>query len=338
MDLEVLFVGTAGSAPTARRGLPALLVRRGGERLLFDCGEGTQRQLLRSSGLVDLEDVFLTHFHADHFLGLPGMLKTFALRGRDAPLTVHGPPGLRRLFDALRVVIGRTPFELRLVELEPAEPIRRDGYVIAPFAVEHRTRAYGYALVEDERAGRFDERRARELGVAPGPDFGRLHSGESVPGAHGEVRPDQVVGATRPGRKVVVTGDTAPCQATEVVAHRADLLVHEATFADDEERRAAETGHTTARAAAELAARAEVAMLALTHVSPRYAGRELRDEAREAFAQAVVPRDFDRIEVPFPERGAPVLVRGEARRTPASAAAAQAGGEQAESPAAVLPR
>lgn len=338
MDLEVLFLGTAGSAPTARRGLPALLVRRGGERLLFDCGEGTQRQLLRSSGLVDLEDVFLTHFHADHFLGLPGMLKTFALRGRDAPLTVHGPPGLRRLFDALRVVIGRTPFELRLVELEPAEPIRRDGYVIAPFAVEHRTRAYGYALVEDERAGRFDERRARELGVAPGPDFGRLHSGESVPGAHGEVRPDQVVGATRPGRKVVVTGDTAPCQATEVVAHRADLLVHEATFADDEERRAAETGHTTARAAAELAARAEVAMLALTHVSPRYAGRELRDEAREAFAQAVVPRDFDRIEVPFPERGAPVLVRGEDRRTPASAAAAQAGGEQAEYPAAVLPR
>jgi ribonuclease Z len=338
MDLEVLFVGTAGSAPTARRGLPALLVRRGGERLLFDCGEGTQRQLLRSSGLVDLEDVFLTHFHADHFLGLPGMLKTFALRGREAPLTVHGPPGLRRLFDALRVVVGRTPFELRLVELEPAEPLRRDGYAIAPFAVDHRTRAYGYALVEDERPGRFDEHRARELGVAPGPDFGRLHGGESVPGAHGEVRSEQVVGATRPGRKVVITGDTAPCQATEVVAHGADLLVHEATFAQDEAERAADTGHTTARAAAELAARAEVAMLALTHISPRYAGRELRDEAREAFPGTVVPRDLDRIEVPFPERGVPVLVRGDDRRSPASPAPEEAGSEQAGRPAAVLPR
>ena len=317
MDLEVLFLGTAGSAPTARRGLPSLLIRRGGERLLFDCGEGTQRQLLRSEGLVDLEEVFLTHFHADHFLGLPGMLKTFALRGRDAPLTVYGPPGLRRLIGALDVIIGRTPFELRLVELEAGEPLRRDGYLIAPFAVSHRTRAYGYALVEDERPGRFDEARARELGVAPGPDFGSLHRGETVAGAHGDVRSEQVVGETRPGRKIVLTGDTVPTHLTEVVAHQADLLVHEATFAHEEADRAAETHHSTARAAAELAARAEVRLLALTHLSPRYAGPELRDEARVAFAATVVPRDFDRVEVPFAERGAPVHRHGD-DRAPAS--------------------
>jgi ribonuclease Z len=309
MDLDVLFIGTAGSAPSARRGLPATLVRRGGDRLLFDCGEGTQRQLLRSIGLLDLEEVFITHFHADHFLGLPGMLKTFSLRGRETPLSVYGPPGLRRLFDALDPVIGRTGFELRLVELEPGDELRRDEYVVAAFAVDHRVRAYGYALVEHERPGRFDEKRARELGVAPGPDFGRLHAGEPVRGSEGEVSPEEVVGASRPGRKVVITGDTGPSELTKVVAHRADLLVHEASFAEEEAARAKETGHTTAREAAELAAAAEVQLLALTHISPRYAGGELRDEARAVFERTIVPRDLDRVEIPFPERGGPVHVR-----------------------------
>jgi len=311
MDLEVLFLGTAGSTPTARRALPATLVTRGGDRILFDCGEGTQRQLLRSVGLVDLEEVFVTHFHADHFLGLPGMLKSFALRGRDAPLSVYGPPGLRRLFEALAPVIGRIPFELRLVELEPNVRLERDGYAIAAYAAEHGVRAYGYALVEDERPGRFDEQRARELGVEPGPDFGRLHRGEAVMGAGGEVRPEQVVGEPRRGRKIVLTGDTSPTAATRVAADHADLLVHEATFAADEAERARATGHATARGAAELALEARVALLALTHVSPRYGGAELRDEGREVFEQTIVPHDFDRVEIPFPERGEPAHVRAE---------------------------
>ncbi len=311
MDLDVLFLGTAGSTPTARRALPATLVTRGGDRILFDCGEGTQRQLLRSVGLVDLEEVFVTHFHADHFLGLPGMLKSFALRGRDAPLSVYGPPGLRRLFEALAPVIGRIPFELRLVELEPNVRLERDGYAIAAYAAEHGVRAYGYALVEDERPGRFDEQRARELGVDPGPDFGRLHRGEAVAGTGGEVRPEQVVGEPRRGRKIVLTGDTSPTVATRVVADHADLLVHEATFAADEAERARATGHATARGAAELALEARVALLALTHVSPRYGGAELRDEGREVFEPTIVPHDFDRVEIPFPERGEPVHLRAE---------------------------
>jgi len=306
MDLDVLFVGTAGSAPTARRGLPATLVRRGGDRLLFDCGEGTQRQLLRSVGLLELEEIFISHFHADHFLGLPGLLKTFSLRGRDHPLTIYGPPRLGALFDAMLPVMGKTAFEVRIVELEPNQELWRDGYRVAAFAVEHRVLAYGYALIEEERPGRFDEERARELGVTPGPDFGRLQEGETVTGSAGEVRPEQVLGEPRRGRKVVIAGDTAPAEMTAVVAHGADLLVHEATFSIEDAERARETGHTTARDAAELAKRAEVRLLALNHISQRYAGPELRDEAREVFPNTIVPRDFDRVEIPFPERGEPI--------------------------------
>jgi ribonuclease Z len=304
-DLDVLFLGTAGSAPTAGRGLPATLVRRGGDRLLFDCGEGTQRQLLQSIGLVELEEVFVTHFHADHFLGLPGMIKSFGLRGRETPLTIYGPPGLRSLFADLRVLIGRPPFELNLVELQPNDEVRRDDYRVAAFEVRHRVRAYGYAIVEDERPGRFDAARARELGVQEGPDFGRLQRGEAVSG----VTPEDVMGPARPGRKVVLSGDTSPCEMTGLVAHGADLLVHEATFADEEADRARETSHSTARGAAELAAEAEVGLLALTHLSPRHPPGLLRAEAREAFDSTIVPRDFDRVEVPLPERGEPVHVR-----------------------------
>jgi ribonuclease Z len=309
MDLDVLFVGTAGSAPTARRGLPATLVRRGGERLLFDCGEGTQRQLVRSVGLVELEEIFITHFHADHVLGLPGMLKTFSLRGRERPLRVYGPRRLGQLFRALAPIIGRTTFPVELNELMPNDEIERDGYRIAAFAVDHAEGSLGYALVEDERPGHLDPARAEELGVAPGPDFGRLQRGETVNG----VAPEQVMGETRRGRKLVLTGDTAPCEMTRAVAFGADLLVHEATFMEEDAERAADTRHSTALQAAQVAAAAEVGLLALTHVSPRYAGGELRDEARTVFENTVVPRDFDRVELPFPERGQPEHVRGDER-------------------------
>jgi len=313
MDLSLFFAGTAGSVPTARRGLPALLVRRGGDRLLFDCGEGTQRQLVRSTGLPELDAVFVTHFHADHWLGLPGMLKTFDLRGRERPLTVHGPPGLADMLGALRRVYGRLSYGLELVELEPGESVRREGYSVAAFAVRHRMPAYGYALWEEQRPGRFDAGLAERLGVAPGPDFGRLQRGETV----GEVTPEQVIGPARPGRKVVISGDTAPCEALAVAAHEADVLVHEATFADEEIERAEKTGHTTAGQAARIALGAGVRLLALTHLSTRYAGRELRDEARAVFAQTVLPRDFDSIEVPLAERGKPALVRWEGEAAPA---------------------
>jgi len=313
MDLSLFFAGTAGSVPTARRGLPAILLRAGGERILFDCGEGTQQQLLRSAGLPELDAIFITHYHLDHWLGLVGMLKTFDLRARERPLAIHGPPGLKALFATLRPIIGRTGYPLSLVELEPYEEVRFGGYAIGSFPVRHRVEALGYAFVEDDRPGRFDADAARALGVAEGPDFGRLQRGEPV----GDVRPEQVVGEDRPGRKIVYSGDTMPCQAVEVLAEGADLLIHEATFLSDERARARETGHSTAAQAAELARDAGVRLLALTHLSTRYFPREIRDEARAVFARTVVPRDFDAIEVPFPERGEPVLVKGEKEPAPA---------------------
>jgi ribonuclease Z len=305
MDLSLFFAGTAGSVPTARRGLPALLLRAGGDRILFDCGEGTQQQLLRSVGLPELDVVFITHYHLDHWLGIIGILKTFDLRGRERPLTVYGPPGLRALLDAMRPAWGRVTYPLSLEELDPHEEVAFDGYVIAPFPVDHRVRAYGYAFAEDDRPGRFDAETAARLGVTPGPDFGRLQAGETVNG----VTPDQVLGEPRRGRRIVYSGDTAPCQATEVFAHEADLLVHEATFLEDELARARETGHSTARQAAEVAGAAGVKLLALTHLSTRYFPRDVRDEARGVFPDTLVPRDFDTIEVPFPERGDPHLVK-----------------------------
>ncbi len=265
MDLSLLFCGTAGSVPTARRGLPGLLLRRGADRILFDCGEGTQRQLVRSGGLPDLDAIFFTHFHADHWLGLPGMLKSFALRERDKPLTIYGQPGTRELLDRVRFVFGRLPYRLTITELEPGEAVRRDGYVIEPFNVRHRMQAYGYAIVEDARPGRLDAERAIALGVADGPDLGRLTRGETV----GDVKPEDVIGPPRPGRKVVISGDTGPSEMLQVAAHEADLLVHEATFVEEERARAAETGHSTARQAAQIAAEAQVALLALVHLSGR---------------------------------------------------------------------
>jgi ribonuclease Z len=299
MDLSLFFAGTGGSVPSARRGLPATLIRRGGEKLLFDCGEGTQRQLVRSVGLLDIDAVFITHFHADHWLGLPGMLKSFALRDRERALAVFGPPGLDELMAAVRFIYGRLPYEFTVRQLEPAEGVEADGYRVTPFPVRHRGGgAFGYALVEDSRPGQFDPALAERLGVKPGPDFGRLQRGESVNG----VSPDQVMGPPRPGRKLVLSGDTAPCDAVVVAADRADVLVHEATFAEEELQRARETEHSTARQAAEVAREAHVRMLALTHLSTRHATPEVREQARAVFPAAEIPRDFDTIEVPFPER------------------------------------
>ena len=313
MDLSVFFAGTAGSVPTARRGLPALLVRRGGDRLLVDCGEGTQRQLLTTVGLADVGAVFLTHLHVDHWLGLPGMLKSFDLRDREAELAVYGPPGTGELMRAMRPVYGRLRFPFRVVELEAGDAVEFDGFEVDAFNVRHRGRALGFALVEDRRPGRFDAELAQRLGVPFGPDFGRLQAGEEVNG----VRPDQVIGPERPGRRIVFSGDTAPCAMIVAAAEGADLLVHEATFAESERERAAETGHSTARQAAETARDAGVRLLALTHLSTRYTGGEIRDEARAVFERTEVPRDFDTIELPFPERGEPELVRWGAEPAPA---------------------
>jgi len=312
MDLDLVFLGTAGSSPTGRRAPAALLIRRGGDRLLIDCAEGTQRQLMRSNiGLVELREVFITHYHADHYLGLPGMLKTFALRGRELPITIYGPRGLTDLFSALRRIFGKLTYPYELVELQGGDVLDREDYRIVTFHVSHGVPALGYALVEEARPGRFDVPTANALGVPPGPERGRLQSGEAIALDDGSVvTPQQVLGPPRPGRKLLVTGDTAPSLGYLDLAQGADLLVHEATFCEEESERAHETSHSTAREAAQVAAAAGAGMLALTHLSSRYFGPEVLREARAVFENTVVPRDFDVIEIPFAERGAPQLVKG----------------------------
>jgi ribonuclease Z len=315
VELDVVFLGTSGSMPTAKRALSATLVRRGGDRLLFDCAEGTQRQLLRSDvGLVELEEIFLTHYHADHYLGLPGMLKTFALRSREVPLTIYGPRGLNELFATLRRIFGRLTYSVSTVELEPGARLERDGYRIEPFAVDHGVTAIGYRLVEDGRPGRFGVDEADRLGVPDGRERGLLQRGESVTLADGRlVTPADVLGEPRAGRTVVLAGDTAPAASVVDAAAGADLLVHEATFLADERDRARETSHSTAGEAALVAREAGVKLLALTHVSTRYFGHQVLEEATQLFPATVVPRDFDVVAIPFPERGAPQLVRSGAR-------------------------
>jgi ribonuclease Z len=316
MDFDVVFIGTAGSMPTAQRAPSATLVRRGGERLLFDCAEGTQRQLLRSDiGLVDLPEIFVTHFHADHFLGLPGMLKTFALRGRELPLTIYGPRGLAELMGSLRRIFGRLSYPYEIVELRAGDVLARDEYELRVIAVRHGVSAIGFALVEYERPGRFDVATADLLGVPHGPERGLLQRGEPVTLANGSVvMPEAVLGPARPGRKLVLSGDTAPVQSVVDAAVGADLLVHEATFCEDEAERARETEHSTAAEAARVGRDAGVKLLALTHLSSRYSGGDVEREAREIFPDTVVPRDFDVVELPFPERGGPELVKAGARR------------------------
>jgi ribonuclease Z len=336
VDLDIVFLGTSGSVPTARRGLAGTLVRRGGDRILFDCGEGTQRQLLRSTvGLVELPEVFLTHYHADHYLGLPGMLKTFALRGREVPLTVYGPPGLVDLFGVLRRIFGKLTYEVQLVELRPGDALDRGDYRLFAFDVEHGVSSNGYALVESPRPGRFDVKAASSLGVPAGPLFGQLQAGDPVRLPTGRtVLPEQVLGPPRPGRKIVLAGDTRPAVAVLDAAREADVLVHEATFASEESERAEDTLHATAVGAAELARVAAVKMLVLTHLSNRYFGPEIAREARGVFPETVVPRDFDIIDVRFPERGGPRLVKGGAlgRREEAESHGSDGAGGGGEGP------
>jgi len=313
MDLSVVFLGTGSSVPSARRSTASVLLIRGGTRLLVDCGEGTQRQMQRSLGLVQVDEIYLTHFHADHMLGLPGLLKTYDLTGREEPLTIYGPRGLQGFFDGLGRLIGRVGYRLDLVELDPGDAVPHEGARVEAFAAEHSVRANGYALIEEPRPGRFDPEEAKRLGVAEGPAFAALQRGEEVEGSAGTVRPEQVMGESRGGRTVAVTGDTAPSHATVAAAADADLLVHDASFSEEEAQRAADTGHSTVGQAAAVAREAHVKLLSLVHISSRYHVGKVLDEAREVFEPTLAPRDFDVIEIPFPERGEPFLVPNGAR-------------------------
>ena len=304
MSLAVRFLGTSASRPTVERNVSSVAIIREGETLMFDCGEGTQRQMMRYGITFALTDIFFTHMHADHMLGVTGLLRTLALQGRTEPMNLYGPAGCEKLlWRAITLGSEKQHFEIKVFELAPDTPLKRHGYSIVPFAVEHGDRsAIGYHLVEETRLGRFNPEKAKEMGVPEGPLWGKIHKGETVTLPDGRtIKPSELVGPSRPGRRIVLTGDSRPSEATVVAATGADLLIHEATFTTEEAPRALETGHSTAREAAEVAAKAGVKRLILTHVSARYSRdtSELEREAREVFAETVIARDGMEVDVPF---------------------------------------
>ena len=301
--LQLTFLGTSAARPTVERSVSSVAVSREGETLLFDCGEGTQRQMMRYGVGFALSEIFFTHFHADHYLGVLGLIRTLALQGRTESMCFYGPKGAKQILGAaVELGLERPTFPIEIEELTAGERLRRPGYDLEIIGVEHGRHAVGYALREHERLGKFDPDKARRLGVPEGPTWGRIHRGETVELEDGRVvSPDDLVGPARPGRLVVLSGDTRPCSGVVQASHGADLLVHDATFGEDERQRAWDTAHSTAVEAAQVALAARAKRLVLTHLSARYSvsAQQLLDEARSVFAETVVAKDGLALEVPY---------------------------------------
>ncbi len=301
--LSATFLGTAAACPTVERNVSGLAVQREGETILFDCGEGTQRQMMRYGVGFTFREIFLTHYHSDHILGVTGLIRTLGLQDRSEPVTIYGPkPAEQVIRGLLNLGVERTRFPVDIREVRPGDRLSREEYDILVYETDHRADTVGFALVEHERLGRFNPERAREMGIPEGPLWGKIHRGESVTTPEGRVvRADELVGPTRPGRKLVYPGDTRPSPRVIEMAHGADLFIHEATFTEDERDRAHETGHSTAKQAAEMARMAAVRKLVLTHISARYSREapEVLEEAKAVFPETIVARDGLTVEVPF---------------------------------------
>jgi len=303
--LKITFLGTSGSIPTPGRGMPALMVQREGIRILFDCGEGAQRQMMRARcGFMDISSIFLSHFHADHTLGIPGLLQTMSFQGRTEPLHIYGPRFVEEYCSLLNALgFLSLGFPVLAHAVEPGDVLEFTGYRIEVFATVHSVPSLGYTLREEPRPGRFDRERALALGVPEGPLFGRLHRGETVVVDGREVRSEDVVGPPRPSRAIAYTGDTVPSETFLPYIRGVDVWVSECTFGDDMADKAEETLHSTAGGVAQLAAGAGVKLLALTHVSSRYSTdtAPLLESAQRYFPNVIVAEDFTEVEVPLTE-------------------------------------
>jgi len=310
--LTVTFLGTSAARPTVERNVSGLAIHREGETLLFECGEGTQRQMMRYGVSFALSEIFFTHFHADHFLGVIGLIRTLGLQGRPEPLLLYGPKGAKKVLStALQLGVERVPFPVEITEVKAGDTIgdggrgKREGYDIYAFPTEHGGGpSLGYVIKEHVRRGRFDVEKAKTAGIPEGPLWGKVAKGEPIELPDGRrLTAEGFVGEPRPGRLVAFTGDTRPCAATVDAAQGADLLIHEATFGEEERERARDTGHSTAKEAAQVALASKAKRLVLSHVSARYSisADELVKEAREVFPNASVAKDGMEVDVPFAE-------------------------------------
>ncbi len=298
--LRITFLGTGGTLPTINRNPSAIFINREGEMMLFDCGEGTQQQMMRARTGMKISSIFITHFHADHFLGIPGLIQTMSFNGRIEPLDIYGPAQVKQMVK-LMVELGyyKLGFEINAHELKGGETIDKGEYSIRAVATDHGVPSLGYVLEEKNRAGRFNRERAIELGVPVGPLFSKLQKGETVVVKGQKIKSSQVMGELRPGRKLVYSGDTRPCESIQKASTGADLLIHDGTFADELRDWALETKHSTASEAALLAKKANVKQLVLTHISSRYsedANPQLWD-ARNIFENVILAQELMEIEV-----------------------------------------
>ncbi|KKG53409.1 ribonuclease Z [Methanosarcina mazei] len=301
--LRIIFLGTGGSLPTRNRNPSAVIVNLKGELLLFDCGEGTQQQMMRAkTGMMSLSSIFVSHFHADHFLGIPGLIQTMSFLGRKEPLTIYGPEGTKEFTEVFKVLgYCNLKYEVRGVELSPGDIVEGKNYVVRALKTEHSTPSLGYSLIENPRPGRFNREKAVELGVLPGPLFAKLQKGNPVEVNGKLVKPEEVVGAPRPGRTVVYSGDTRPCEAVLEAGRDADVLIHDGSFADEMAGWAEESMHSTAGEVASLAKEAGVRQLVLTHISSRYTDDvgPILNDSRKVFENVIVAEDLMELEVPY---------------------------------------
>jgi ribonuclease Z len=303
IDLQITFLGTGGSIPTLQRGLSAIMVRRKNESMLFDCGEGTQRQMIHAKvGFHKLTKVFVTHMHGDHVLGLPGLLQTMSLLGRTKDLKIFGPIGIKKFIDSFNQTVSyNLTFRLIVSEIEFGIVCKEKEYTVTAVQSGHMNPSLSYALTEKPRPGRFYTKKARSLGVPEGELWSKLQNYKSVKLDDGRIiEPQMVLGKSRPGRKIVYTGDAGPSEALVKFAKKADLLIHEATFEDELKEKAIENGHSTPSIAAKTAKNAEVKKLILTHISARYRDANLLlQQAKHIFAETELAKDFLNLELPL---------------------------------------
>jgi ribonuclease Z len=301
--LRIIFLGTGGSLPTRNRNPSAIMVNREGELILFDCGEGTQQQMMRAkTGMMSLSSIFISHFHADHFLGIPGLIQTMSFMGRNEPLVIYGPEGTRE-FTELFKAFGyfNLNYDVQGIQLEPGDIVEGKDYVIRAIKTDHSIPSLGYALVENPRPGRFNREKAVKLGIPPGPLFSKLQKGNPVEVNGKIVKPEDVMGDSRPGRTVVYSGDTRPCVAILEASRDADLLIHDCSFADEMAEWAEESRHSTAGEVAALAKEAGVRKLVLTHISSRYTNdsEPILNDSKKVFENVSVAEDLMEIEIPY---------------------------------------